>query len=109
MAALFFAPVLPGLHLLSPFNCANGVWGSVLALLVVQTQRSNQPYMSFWGLCNIPTKLYPWFLLFLFALLGGSVMDNLCAILMGYAFVGGHLERVIPRDQRFIAWEVQSS
>ena len=37
-AALFFAPVLPDLHLLSPFNCANGMWGSVLALLVVQTQ-----------------------------------------------------------------------
>jgi len=104
-AALFFAPVLPGLHLLSPFNCANGLWGSVLALLVVQTQRSSQPYMSFWGLCNIPTKLYPWFLLFLFALLGGSVMDNLCAVLMGYAFVRGHLERIIPRDQRFVGWE----
>ena len=28
--------VLPSLHLLSPFNCANGVWGTVLALLVVQ-------------------------------------------------------------------------
>ena len=104
-AALFFAPVLPDLHLLSPFNCANGVWGSVLALLVVQTQQSQQPYMSFWGLCNIPTKLYPWFLLFLFALLGGSVMDNLCALLMGYAYVHGHLQRGIPRDGRFVAWE----
>jgi len=108
-AVLFLAPVFPSFNLLSPSMCANGVWGSVLALLVVQTQRSNQPTMSFWGLCNIPTKIYPWFLLFLFALLGGSILDHLCAVLMGYAFVRGYLERVVPRDLRFIAWENSES
>ena len=107
-AAIFLAPVLPSLHLLSPVNCANGVWGSVLALLVIQTQRSNQPYMSFWGVCNIPTKLYPWFLLFLFALLGGSVLDNGCAILMGYAWVRGYMAKLVPSDDRFAACEASA-
>eukprot|EP00277_Geminigera_cryophila_P026502 CAMPEP_0179464020 /NCGR_PEP_ID=MMETSP0799-20121207/45941_1 /TAXON_ID=46947 /ORGANISM="Geminigera cryophila, Strain CCMP2564" /LENGTH=207 /DNA_ID=CAMNT_0021267595 /DNA_START=118 /DNA_END=738 /DNA_ORIENTATION=+ len=104
-AALFLAPIFPSLNLLMPSNCANGVWNTVLALLVVQTQRSTQPYMSFWGLCSIPTKIYPWFLLLLFAVLGSSILDHLSALLIGYAFVGGHLARLFPLDARFIGWE----
>ncbi|EKX48334.1 hypothetical protein GUITHDRAFT_136846 [Guillardia theta CCMP2712] len=104
-AALFFAPILPEMHLLSPLNCANGLWVSVLAFLVIHTQRSPHPFMSFWGLCNIPTKFYPWFLLILFALLGASVLENLCGILVGYAFQFGYLERVMPSEQKFSSWE----
>eukprot|EP00960_Hanusia_phi_P044799 756824-Hanusia_phi.AAC.3 len=104
-AALFLAPIMPEMHLLSPLNCANGLWVSVLAFLVIYTQRSQQPFMSFWGLCNIPTKFYPWFLLILFALLGASILENLCGILVGYAFHFGYLDRVMPSEQKFSAWE----
>ena len=94
---------------------------SVLAFLVIHTQRSPHPFMSFWGLCNIPTKIYPWFLLILFALLGASILvcyrmvwkipldnplqENLCGILVGYAFQFGYLDRVMPSEQKFSSWE----
>eukprot|EP00281_Chroomonas_sp_CCMP1168_P019362 CAMPEP_0206230762 /NCGR_PEP_ID=MMETSP0047_2-20121206/10449_1 /ASSEMBLY_ACC=CAM_ASM_000192 /TAXON_ID=195065 /ORGANISM="Chroomonas mesostigmatica_cf, Strain CCMP1168" /LENGTH=236 /DNA_ID=CAMNT_0053654241 /DNA_START=29 /DNA_END=736 /DNA_ORIENTATION=- len=105
VAAILLAPMAPGAGFLSQASCAGGLWGSMLAFLVVQTQRSTQPTTSFWGMCNIPTKLYPLFLVVLFSLLGSPILENLCALLAGYLFHHGYLSRFLPKGSTFTSWE----
>jgi hypothetical protein len=42
-----------------------GPWRQVIA-----TQRSEQESMSFWGMCNVPTKIYPFIVVFMWAVMG---------------------------------------
>ena len=72
LASSFLSVLMPGL--VRSTGCSQGIFTFVLSLMVITTQRSDQETMSFWGMCNIPTKIYPFFLVLILALMGNGHM-----------------------------------
>ncbi len=78
-----------------------------MALLTIQTRRSGQESMSFWGMCNIPTKWYPLFLVALFSLLGSDPISLLAGVAVGFAYDSGRCAALQLSDARLQAWDVR--
>ena len=88
-------------------GCVSGLWAPFMALLTIHTRRSGQESQSFWGLCNIPTKWYPLFLVALFSLLGTDPISLLAGVAVGYAYEQGRCKGVQLSDERLQAWDVR--
>jgi hypothetical protein len=84
-----------------------GLWAPFMALLTIQTRRSSQDSMSFWGMCNIPTKWYPLFLVALFSLLGSDPISLLAGVVVGYCYESGRCSALQLSDARLQAWDVR--
>ena len=80
-----------------------------MALLTIQTRRSGQESMSFWGMCNIPTKWYPLFLVALFSLLGSDPISLLAGVAVGFAYDSGRCAALQLSDARLQAWDAWSA
>ena len=78
-----------------------------MALLVITTRRSGQDAISFWGMCNIPTKWYPLCLILLFSLLGSDPISLLAGAAVGYAFESGRCAALHLSDARLQGWDVK--
>jgi membrane associated rhomboid family serine protease len=88
-------------------GCVSGLWAPFMALLTIQTRRSSEQSMSFWGMCNIPTKWYPLFLVLLFSLLGSDPISLLAGVAVGYAFESGRCTALQLSDARLQGWDVR--
>lgn len=88
-------------------GCVSGLWAPFMALLTIQTRRSSQESMSFWGMCNIPTKWYPLFLVALFSLLGSDPISLLAGVAVGYAYESGRCGALQLGDARLQGWDVR--
>jgi len=86
-------------------QCASGTFGIFMALLTIQTRQSTAETMSLYGLCNVPTKAYPFILLFIFMLLGAPILENLAGVLVGIAYHKGWFQRFTPKLQTFQAMD----
>jgi membrane associated rhomboid family serine protease len=103
LASSFLAVLMPGL--VRGAGCSQGIFTFVLSLMVITTQRSEQETMSFWGMCNIPTKIYPFFLVLILALMGGQWLDNLCAVFIGFLHHWERLNPILPSTINIETWE----
>jgi hypothetical protein len=63
--------------------------------------------MSFWGMCNIPTRWYPLFLVALFSLLGSDPISLLAGAAVGYAYETGRCSAIQLSDVRLQSWDVR--
>jgi membrane associated rhomboid family serine protease len=88
-------------------GCVSGLWAPFMALLTIQTRRSSQESMSFWGMCNIPTKWYPLFLVAIFSLLGSDPISLLAGVAVGFAYESGRCSAVQLSDARLQGWDVR--
>lgn len=88
-------------------GCVSGLWAPFMALLTIQTRRSSEQSMSFWGMCNIPTKWYPLFLVLLFSLLGSDPISLLAGVAVGYAYESGRCSALQLSDARLQGWDVR--
>eukprot|EP00294_Goniomonas_avonlea_P011929 CAMPEP_0114548018 /NCGR_PEP_ID=MMETSP0114-20121206/4759_1 /TAXON_ID=31324 /ORGANISM="Goniomonas sp, Strain m" /LENGTH=179 /DNA_ID=CAMNT_0001732583 /DNA_START=413 /DNA_END=952 /DNA_ORIENTATION=- len=90
-------PMLPGV------GCTSGLFTVFMALLNIQVRRSGQENMSFWGLCQVPAKWYPFVLLGVLTLLGSPLLTNLSGLIVGYLYDVGFLNKLIPSPAFFQA------
>lgn len=90
-AAALFPAWLGGGGLLA--QCAVGFSGVLFGLLVIDNNLSGAASRSVFGLLTLPARLFPWALLFLWQFLvpHASFLGHLSGLLVGEAYVRGHL------------------
>lgn len=107
VAANVIITVASGSSLGRAGGCTSGLWAPFMALLTIQTRRSSQESMSFWGMCNIPTKWYPLFLVAIFSLLGSDPISLLAGVAIGYAYESGRCTSLQLSDARLQGWDAR--
>ena len=107
VAATVLITVASGNSLGRAGGCVSGLWAPFMALLTIQTRRSSQESMSFWGMCNIPTKWYPLFLVAIFSLLGSDPVSLLAGVAVGFAYESGRCSVMQLSDARLQGWDVR--
>lgn len=91
-------------------ECAVGISGVLFALLVVNVELTPGPSVNVFGLFSMPKRWYPWALAAILQLLspGLSLLGHLSGILLGYALVYGHLQRLSPSDYKLEDFELST-
>ena len=87
---LAFNPVAP-MPMLGSSTCLIGYTNHFFIFLTMKTQWSTAPHTPFCGIA-IPTKLYPLFILFIFAIIGRGtqIVPQLLGIGLGYLYANRH-------------------
>lgn len=78
------------------FTCA-GFWNVLFALITIECmQVPDQPRRMFMLPVDIPSKYFPLVLYFLFILFSGPILSYLLAILVGFLYSQGYLDKLKP-------------
>jgi membrane associated rhomboid family serine protease len=88
-------------------GCSSGLWPTFMALLTLQTRRSTQESMSFWGMCSIPSKWYPLFLVVVFSVLGADPVALIAGVAVGYAYDTGRCNALLLSDSRLHSYDLR--
>jgi len=81
-----------------------GFSGVLFAYMILESYHTVEQSRSVFGMCAVPTKLYPWIMLVLLSLLipGISFMGHLCGIVSGMLFVSGIMDTVAMPSPSFM-------
>jgi len=82
-------------------ECTVGFSGILFAFVVINTNSSESAHQSLFGF-SVPTKLYPWAMLFIlqFIMPGVSFLGHMSGILVGFAYTFGFLNWLIPSPSK---------
>ncbi len=79
---------------------AVGFSGVLFGFAVQESSLSFVPVRSFYGMCNVPTKYYPWVLMIAIQVImpNISLLGHLCGAVVGFLHVHGHLWWIMPSN-----------
>jgi len=88
-------------------SSAVGYSGVLFAYAMIYAYHTSAPTQSIFGMCSIPSKLYPWVLLVLIQVVlpNISMMGHLAGVIVGYLLVAGVLNVVLPSNDFYTAVE----
>ena len=89
-------------------ECSLGFSGVIFTLIVVECKESTIENRSvFFGMLNVPKSIYPIVLLIIIQFLfsGVSFIGHLSGMLIGYLWIYGFIDLILPSSQRIERWE----